>query len=96
MITYTAQEGQNLFDIALQLYGSVEALRQLIFDNPQIATANFTVFAGDIFMIDDTKIVDYNKEIAEYYAQNSYIVTTNEDISPFAEFSDDFSTDFNI
>lgn len=96
MIVYIAKEGQNLFDIALQLYGSVEATRQLIFDNPQIAEANFTVVNGDVFNIDETKIVDYNKEIAEYYAQNNYTVTTGTDLLPFAEFSNDFSNDFNI
>jgi hypothetical protein len=90
----TVKEGQNLMDIALQYYGSVEATRQVIFDNPKIAEDNFYLHSGQILLIDVNKIV--NKEIVGYYESLAYEVNTGGDLIPFADFSNDFSNDFDI
>lgn len=88
------KEGQNLLDVALQYYGSVEAVRQLIFDNPIISENNFTLIVGQKLLIDESKIL--NKEVVAYFESLSYEVNTGEDLILFADFSDDFSLDFNI
>ncbi len=88
------KEGQNLMDIALQYYGSVEATRQVIFDNPEIAQANFHLFSGQVLLIDENKIV--NREVVAYYESIDYEVNTGRELIPFADFSDDFSNDFDI
>jgi hypothetical protein len=90
----TVKEGQNLMDIALQYYGSVEATRQVIFDNPEIAEDNFYLRSGQILRIDVNKIV--NREIVGYYESLGYEVNTGGDLIPFADFSDDFNNDFDI
>jgi hypothetical protein len=88
------KEGQNLMDIALQYYGSVEGTRALLFDNPQVAEANFHIKSGDVLLIDSAKIL--NGEVVAYFASLNYEVNTGGDLIPFADFSDDFSNDFDI
>ena len=37
MATYTVQYGQNLFDVALTLYGSIEGILDLLVNNKNLS-----------------------------------------------------------
>lgn len=54
MPKYTVQDGQSIYDIALQLYGSLDYVVKLIEDNPSIANLNQDLLAGLELEFDDT------------------------------------------
>lgn len=71
-MTYTAQIGQTLYDIALQLYGDHSAILWLCQDNAIELDAD--VMPGmDLKIRNDYK----NKSIANYYKDNNITVCTS-------------------
>lgn len=87
-------EGQNLVDIAIQEYGSLEGVWQLLMDNPFMRSIDYILQAGDKLKIDTTKII--RKDITDYLAKRKININTGEDFLFFAEFSDDFNEDYFI
>ena len=55
--TYTAKSGQSIFDICLQVYGTLDLIMKLIQDN-NIASLNSSGFTGFVFNYDASLIVD--------------------------------------
>lgn len=102
MYTYTLSDGQNLTDVAMQCYGSAAALAWLVEDNPELAAADFRTYSGLQLIIkpermtDTTFPVEADAEAVEYYNATGHTVNTGNALVPFAEFNDDFSTDFDI
>jgi hypothetical protein len=70
---YIVQPGQNLIDIAMQLYGSAESVFSLCIDN-NIDIDN-SIVPGQVLIIDSDKIVD--KKLVEYYAQKNITLASN-------------------
>jgi hypothetical protein len=87
-------EGQNLVDIAIQEYGSLEGVWQLLMDNPFMRSIDYILQAGDKLKIDTTKII--RKDITDYLAKRKININTGEDFLFFAEFNDDFNEDYFI
>ena len=54
---YQAVYGQSLFDICLQLYGSLDFLYKLIQDSG-IDSVNVVPFSGQLFIYDDEQVTD--------------------------------------
>jgi len=59
MATYTVKRNQNLFDIAIELYGSIEGLYDLMISNPEISmdmdlTAGMELEYHDYFVINES------------------------------------------
>jgi hypothetical protein len=87
-------EGQNLVDIAIQEYGSLEGVWQLVMDNPNIRGIDYQLKAGEILQIDETKKI--REDITDYFEKRNIKLNTGDDFFFFAEFSDDFNEDFFI
>jgi hypothetical protein len=67
MTKITVNTNQNLFDIALQYYGDIEMIWQLIDDNNLTDGIDTVLTPGQELLIDEEKIV--NKELSEYLKQ---------------------------
>ena len=57
MQTYKALDGQSLYDVCLQTYGSLNYLVKLMTDN-NISNLDITSIAGIVFIFDERLTVD--------------------------------------
>lgn len=102
--TFTVQEGQNLYDVALQNYGTLESLFTIFVDNPSLTINDDLVALQDV-KIDDT--VEGDKDITGQYirtaqvtnnADGNYIAVIDQkqfnDLEPF-DFNDGTPYEFN-
>ena len=74
MRTIKVNQGQNLLDIALQEYGSTEALVDLVFDNN--LEIDSVLAGGDELLIDDSKVI--NADVVRYFIDQGIKVNTGE------------------
>jgi len=70
MLLYSALEGQSIFDICLQTYGSLDFLVKLLQDN-NIASISIAPVSGQVFNWDETLTVD---QVVNQISQNSNII----------------------
>lgn len=86
------KELQTIWDIALQEYGSVSGVKQLMDDNPEI---NFQTLLqpGQIIKIISEPV---NKDVRDFYKNNNIFPVSGEkdDALPY-DFNNDFNNDFN-
>lgn len=71
MSQYTVRSGQNLYDIALTLHGSIEGLIDLLVSNPGISL-NDKLKSGDTLEYDS--VFDVNTDISEWFSKNNRII----------------------
>jgi len=74
MQTIKVKSGQTLFDIALQCYGSVEGVYQLISDNNLTSLTDLLPVDTEL-VIDTTKII--NQQLVDYYDQEKINVCSS-------------------
>ena len=72
------QEGQSLFDIALQHYGNAEAVIDLVSDNG-LQGITQQLQAGQLLMV-ITASERYNKAIVNYYRANGCLPATQQGV----------------
>ena len=93
MLTYTIQEGQTLFDLALQLYGDVGRVYELIKLNPDTIS---NILERNLV----GKTINYEEqdnETANYYKTNKTIIATKyPQLNTLSSFSSAFSSAFSI
>lgn len=65
---YTVTEGQNLYDVALHLTGSVEGIVDLLICNPTLSLAD-TLRSGDMLVYTDGFVIDADV-VAKYRREN--------------------------
>lgn len=70
MSYYKVTAGQNLYDVALHIYGSVEGVTDLLMNNPSLSF-NDKLNAGDTLLYSDGLVI--NPEVTAYY-KNQRIV----------------------
>lgn len=70
MAKYTVKVGQNLFDIALSLYGSVEGILDLFACNPNLSIDS-NIKDGDILNYTDNYFED--SSVLDYYKSNKIV-----------------------
>jgi hypothetical protein len=58
MATIIVQNNQTIWDIALQEYGSADAVKQLIIDNPAVCDFNNDLLPGTKLIITESAIID--------------------------------------
>jgi hypothetical protein len=87
--TFKGTYGQNVFDIALNTYGSVDNLVKLLGDNGIDLSANLM----RNFVFDSTLINDLN--IYNTTTKAGYVYSTGKPQIPEGDFNDDFSDDFS-
>ena len=64
--TYTTYEGQNVVDLALQLYGDPLAFFTLLDDNPHLSLEE-TILAGTEINYDEAKIDIKKRPLVGYF-----------------------------
>lgn len=69
---YITQPGQNLIDVSMQHFGSVESIVELCLDNN--LDVGQDISAGTELTIDEAHIVD--KRLVAYYKSNNTIVAS--------------------
>lgn len=93
MPTYTIQEGQTLFDLALQLYGSVGRVYELIKLNPDTIS---NILERNLV----GKTINYeeqdNETANEYKTNKTIIATKYPQINTLSDFSSAFAPAFTI
>lgn len=91
----SVSEGQNLWDVALQEYGSVEGVFEILNLNNDLTGLNDRLNQNQKIRIDNDKII--NESVVKYYAKvkEGYNPATGDEPTD-AQFSDDFSDDFLI
>nr|GFD52362.1 hypothetical protein [Tanacetum cinerariifolium] len=67
MAIYKVREGQNLFDLAVQLYGDAQSILQICVDNELSLTAD--IAGNDLITYDDNILRQTNATL--YLALNS-------------------------
>ncbi|MBN1250693.1 MAG: hypothetical protein JXA16_01060 [Bacteroidales bacterium] len=72
MYNYLSKPGQNLVDIAMQHYGSAEAVVELCIDNNLNIGQDIT--AGLSLLINEENII--NKRLVTYYKNNNLTVAS--------------------
>lgn len=75
MYNTTITYGQNIWDIAMQEYGTCDAIFDLCLDN-NIDGLNFELVPGQTLRIDEEKKALYAPKVAEYYQQNGIRINT--------------------
>jgi hypothetical protein len=75
MKKYRVTAGQNLYDIALHIYGSVEGITDLLVCNPQLSLAT-EVKAGDELAFTDGFIIDAT--VAAYHKKHGIVPANGE------------------
>lgn len=68
---YKVKNGQNLFDVALQLSGSIEGIYDLLVCNPDINADSVLENGQDITYHDDFII---NQDIVKYFLENNIVI----------------------
>ena len=88
--TVTIKEGQTIFDIALQVYGDVSKVYDLIQLNSLIDNITSNDLTGLVIVYEDPK-----NEVSEYYNTNSInIATRYPEHTTGDSFDDSFSDSF--
>ena len=91
MKTITVQDRQTIWDIAMQEYGSVEGVFELIDDNPGL-TIDSNLTGGQLLKIKSAPV-----DIATLnYMQQNGIKPVSRDGDWAGDFNNDFSEDFFI
>lgn len=75
MKVYRVKAGQNLFDIAIQLYGSIEGIYDLLISNPDIGMIT-DLKEGDVIMYHDGW--QLNPSIVSYLSDNHVVPSNGE------------------
>ncbi|NDW10983.1 hypothetical protein [Dysgonomonas sp. 520] len=72
---YTVTSGQNLFDISMHIYGSIEGIVDLMMNNSGLSLAD-ELKAGDELIFTDDFVI--NKDIVSYFRMNNLIPANGE------------------
>lgn len=91
----TVENNQSIWDLAIQHYGSVDGIKQLILDNPSKLNLSDGVVPGTKIIIRDEMIA--NKVIVDYLNKNRIKLATTVSVpntSGFGDFSNDYNNDY--
>tara|TARA_Y100000588_G_scaffold217747_1_gene231659 strand:+ start:917 stop:1258 length:342 start_codon:yes stop_codon:yes gene_type:complete len=71
---YIVSAGQSLMDIALEVYGDITGVFELLEDNPDLATVQDDIEGGQLLRIDSEKVV--NIDVARFFVNIGQKVNT--------------------
>jgi hypothetical protein len=94
--SFSAVNGQSLFDVCLNTYGTTDLLYKLLQDN-NISDLDYTPVSGQVFTYDDSLIIDQG--IQNFFNQTGVIYATDINIinnGTQGDFNSDFNFDFSI
>jgi hypothetical protein len=88
------EEQQSIYDVAIQEYGTVEAVFLLLADNPGLLSSlDDHLNAGDVLEIQDDPEIITDKDVLAFF-RNGGIRVLNGEIALDVDFNDDFNNDF--
>lgn len=88
----TVIEGQSIWDISLQQYGSIEGVFQLLMDNSQFENVNSDIFPGMELLVSESIV---NNKVSEYYDNNKVSVISGRKLNALVyQFNADFNCDY--
>jgi hypothetical protein len=96
MIQVTVDNNQSIWDLAIEQYGSVDGVGQLILDNPMKLNFNDDVVAGTKIIVREEMII--NKPIVDYLNKKGIRLATAIAVpggNVLGDFNNDFNNDFN-
>lgn len=73
------KHNQNLFDVVIQYYGSIEAIQDFLADNPHIIGIDAFLTKGTVVKIDDSKISD--RQNINYIQTNNLTIATGDSVN---------------
>lgn len=85
MLQYRVRSGQNIYDVAVTLYGSVEGVFDLLASNPQI-TIDTTLTYGMVLNYHEEFVI--NKDIVNAIGSRDIIVKNGEHVRQFVDIED--------
>lgn len=85
-------EGQNLFDIALQEYGAIDALVKLAVDNDLRVDDDLT--DGQELLIDEAAVI--NQQMVNYFKNNGHDLNTGVYVDLAIGTNENFDYDFDF
>lgn len=74
--TYKAVDGQNIYDVCLMTYGTLDQLPKLLSDNLFPGVNNYP-FSGQVFTYDDTLVYNQNVSISNVNNGINYCTRSN-------------------
>lgn len=87
----TLKDGQTLFDISLQLYGSIEYVYKIIEDNPTITNIHYPNLTGLSITYEEQGF-----DLTKYFKTNEISITTGyPEINTGHSFDESFNLSFN-
>jgi len=96
MQKHIVSSGQDLEDVCLQRYGTLESFAQLLADNPQLSV-NSNIASKDEILFDSNQsgVADI---VGQFDRRVQIIVNSDEDTlgAAVGDWNDDFNNDFNI
>jgi hypothetical protein len=90
MAAYRITDGQSIFDVALQKYGSVEQAIKIVQDNPAIVNMNNANLSGAIVTVDDVQ----NQVVKTFLINRRNLNTSNPIIKDGYSYNNGFSEGF--
>ena len=85
------KDGQTLFDLSLQLYGSIEYVYKIIQDNPQITNIHYPNLAGIVISYEEQGF-----DLTNYFSTNGISISTDYPvINQGFSFDESFDLSFN-
>jgi len=98
-ITHDVIDGQTIFDVAIQFYGSIDGVFLLFNDNPQLNGLDTILNASQKLKIKSEPI---NAEVVNYFTKNGIVPSSEvDDLNEFeiigtGDHNNDFNNDYNI
>lgn len=87
MATYTVKPNQNIFDVALHLYGSIEGLFDLLISNPELNMTSDLVYGQELiyhedFVLNESVVSEFKKQsiVPSSGARKVYFKHPDEDL----------------
>lgn len=73
---YIAVEGQSLYDVCLNTYGTLDLLRRLM-DDSGVDNVNHLPFSGQVFLFDPELVVDQALQRSQVVTETRYATAVN-------------------
>ncbi|MCE9539753.1 MAG: hypothetical protein K8R85_11115 [Bacteroidetes bacterium] len=91
----TVENNQSIWDLAIQYYGSVDGIKQLILDNATKLNLNDSVVPGTKIIVREEMII--NKPMVDYLKKKEIKPATAVSVpsaSGFGDYSNDYNNDY--
>jgi len=93
MKKYNLKTEQNIIDLAIQEYGSADAVFKIIEDNKEVGNINHIFAFGDTVLINEEAS---NLPVKKYFNDRDNLFVSTGELERLGDYNNDFNNDFNI